>query len=890
MTDHFTSHLQSQWRFTQRYSSHNHHDIDAKMDFDGNGHLNGNQSEETDPYQEELMKLSESSTGKIRSLSTKHWESLFRCYNISLTRRYISILPPIKLLIPVDPLTAEKSRHTSESDPQIFRQFLPGQLSSPQSTDKIMKDASKTEFEYLLNDPAAALASGIDSLDMESLMKYSAGRASRWSRRDVWVALGLSVPSLVLLTYLVYVLYRCCCSRNYAEWRTSWATFIKDSWKWIKKTSKGKNERGLTSSETLFDAVPVKLTGYLQEIESITSSLESPFVTTYDLQGDLTVWDALSGECHTLIRRSASVQMHFRQLQEMQSLQQQQHQMFSQFQPHDHERRSFRANSFANTVNTSSTCIPSPVTASFSQRNTSSFSSDSTFASTPSSTPSSASFVNLSSMTPDPGVAHTVTPVINASFASLSSPSQASTSASTSTRLSRKQGSHRRHHSLSSIQASAAVSSSPVSLVGNDRSSNVPGSSSLQSNNNRAYDFSPFAQKLNSSRELLTDLIRNAFVSAPSSYTRNHHEQHTPPANSVVDSPLNFKSIWTMEMFGRYVYLGCENGRVEVWDALTGSLAYFHERSSQVNASTASLQSSSRVLSSSSGSALFSTESSGVTAIKVSNTRMIVAYLDGMMETYHLEPGLTPSSRFSGLSTSLGYRSVASSSLLPSARVSADRASSSSVSTSNASSSLPPSSLLSRDFVAGKSNTSTSPSLSSRDATASNYQLFYSLSHVLRAHRQAITVMELTGSQVITGSLDHTVKVHALSQERINTCLYTLHGHFGGITCIEVDPSSPSTAISGCQVGQVCVWDLQTGTCLFSLEAHQGSSVSAILPTPLYILSSGTDDKILIWDKYSGNLVHTIHQVNVLSDLEKGLLLSCIKRMKAVTAFLASLF
>ena len=41
--------------------------------------------------------------------------------------------------------------------------------------------------------------------------------------------------------------------------------------------------------------------------------------------------------------------------------------------------------------------------------------------------------------------------------------------------------------------------------------------------------------------------------------------------------------------------------------------------------------------------------------------------------------------------------------------------------------------------------------------------LFYSLSHVLRAHRQAITVMELTGSQVITGSLDHTVKVHALS-------------------------------------------------------------------------------------------------------------------------------
>jgi hypothetical protein len=46
------------------------------------------------------------------------------------------------------------------------------------------------------------------------------------------------------------------------------------------------------------------------------------------------------------------------------------------------------------------------------------------------------------------------------------------------------------------------------------------------------------------------------------------------------------------------------------------------------------------------------------------------------------------------------------------------------------------------------------------------------------------------------------------------------------------------------------------------LEAHPGSSVSAILPSPLYIVSSGTDDKMFIWDKYSGNLVHTIHQVS----------------------------
>lgn len=71
-----------------------------------------------------------------------------------------------------------------------------------------------------------------------------------------------------------------------------------------------------------------------------------------------------------------------------------------------------------------------------------------------------------------------------------------------------------------------------------------------------------------------------------------------------------------------------------------------------------------------------------------------------------------------------------------------------------------------------------------------------------------------------------------------------------------------STAISGCQVGQVFVWDLTTGTCIFSLEAHSGASVTSILPTALYFITSGSDDKIFIWDKYSGKCLHTITQVS----------------------------
>lgn len=73
--------------------------------------------------------------------------------------------------------------------------------------------------------------------------------------------------------------------------------------------------------------------------------------------------------------------------------------------------------------------------------------------------------------------------------------------------------------------------------------------------------------------------------------------------------------------------------------------------------------------------------------------------------------------------------------------------------------------------------------------------------------------------------------------------------------------STATSAISGCQVGQVCVWDLSTGTCVFSLEAHQDAAVTSLLATPLYVVSAGTDNRVCIWDKYSGHLVHTIHQV-----------------------------
>lgn len=47
--------------------------------------------------------------------------------------------------------------------------------------------------------------------------------------------------------------------------------------------------------------------------------------------------------------------------------------------------------------------------------------------------------------------------------------------------------------------------------------------------------------------------------------------------------------------------------------------------------------------------------------------------------------------------------------------------------------------------------------------------------------------------------------------------LYTLHGHYGPITCLFIDQVNPHMAVSGSQDGMLCVWDLITGMCFYYL-------------------------------------------------------------------------
>ncbi|KAG8239294.1 hypothetical protein J437_LFUL019075 [Ladona fulva] len=88
--------------------------------------------------------------------------------------------------------------------------------------------------------------------------------------------------------------------------------------------------------------------------------------------------------------------------------------------------------------------------------------------------------------------------------------------------------------------------------------------------------------------------------------------------------------------------------------------------------------------------------------------------------------------------------------------------------------------------------------------------------------------------------------------------MYTLHGHCGPITALFIDKMCPLLSGSGSQDGMLCVWDLVTGACMYSIQAHDGS-ICALTYSASYVISLGTDERLCVWERFQGHLLNTIH-------------------------------
>lgn len=99
------------------------------------------------------------------------------------------------------------------------------------------------------------------------------------SPMEIFLAAVLCLISVIVVAYTMVVLYRCICSRNYAEWRASW----------------NKQEKTHDSvTQLVLEAVPLVLEGHIQEVECIAT--DGNTIASTCLAGHIRVWDSTSGE------------------------------------------------------------------------------------------------------------------------------------------------------------------------------------------------------------------------------------------------------------------------------------------------------------------------------------------------------------------------------------------------------------------------------------------------------------------------------------------------------------------------------------------------------------------------------------------------------------------
>lgn len=189
-----------------------------------------------------------------KDLPTNHWTTLFGYYNMSLSGRYVTLLPSIHLSVPITPERAISLRHPADAEFAFYPDWNLLQLNDYEPKDEL--DASSVLAEPLF--------------------------------------LVLTIPTTLFIVYLIMVLYRCVCSRNYAQWRSSW--------------QQGKGGLSLMESMIptkpnyqIMETFPIRLTGHKLPVEIVVCHDNNVISAT--LGGDIRVWNATTGECLSCIDR-----------------------------------------------------------------------------------------------------------------------------------------------------------------------------------------------------------------------------------------------------------------------------------------------------------------------------------------------------------------------------------------------------------------------------------------------------------------------------------------------------------------------------------------------------------------------------------------------------------
>ncbi|XP_039441073.1 sterol regulatory element-binding protein cleavage-activating protein [Culex pipiens pallens] len=317
--------------------------------------------------------------------------------------------------------------------------------------------------------------------------------------------------------------------------------------------------------------------------------------------------------------------------------------------------------------------------------------------------------------------------------------------------------------------------------------------------------------------------LRNRFLSSsgPNPYyeaatvqQRQNHSEETsqkPGSSTARKKSYQTSPIWCLDFLDNLIVIGCADGRLEFWEGTTGNFKGIYETEH--------------------------TRNNGVTNIKLTGDKVVAARLSGRIDFLRLETytqgrqidwGFTSAYRRTHIRTG----SAGSLSML-------------------------------QQQPTGPANVH----------HASEEELRCILEFHQQGHQMPVTCLEVAGGTVMTGSMDHTVKVFRLESHQLQ---YTLHGHCGPISCLFIDQWQAGMGASGCQDGLLCVWDLSRGGCMYKIEAHDDSIV-ALACSPSYVISLGLDERIRVWDRFQGQPLTTMtvsHAYSALVMLTPSLLVT----------------
>ncbi|XP_065600936.1 sterol regulatory element-binding protein cleavage-activating protein [Cyrtonyx montezumae] len=189
-----------------------------------------------------------------RKLSFRHWPSLFSYYNITLAKRYISILPAIPVTLYLNPQEALELRHPQEAN--LYQPFL---------------------------------SSRAGKLDAEAQPDQASSKLQGHRDVTLYKVAALGLASGILLVLLLFCLYRLLCPKNYGQNGLSHSR--------RRRGDLPCDDYGYSPPET--EIVPLVLRGHLMDIECLAS--DGMLLVSCCLVGQIRVWDAQTGDCLTVI-------------------------------------------------------------------------------------------------------------------------------------------------------------------------------------------------------------------------------------------------------------------------------------------------------------------------------------------------------------------------------------------------------------------------------------------------------------------------------------------------------------------------------------------------------------------------------------------------------------